>query len=58
MDLFLYLEHCYVISLSEMSLKRLWISFNHFQMPQNGGLSTCFLCPLELLAFVYPDRIV
>lgn len=58
MALFLYLEQCYVISLSEMSLNHLWISFNHFLMPQNGGLPTCFLYPLALLAFAYPDRIV
>lgn len=58
MGLLLYLEHCYVISLSETSLNRLWISFNHFLMPQDGGLPTCFFYPLALLAFAYPDRIV
>lgn len=58
MGLFLYFERCYVISLSEMSPNRLWISFNPVWMPQNGGLPTCFLYPLALLAFAYPDRIV
>lgn len=58
MGLFLCLEQGCVISLSEMSLNRLWISFNHSSVPQNGGLPTCFLYPLALLAFTYPDRIV